>query len=298
MIRIFRRRLSETNNFPIQLFEKKADLEAYLDKKKQEGLRIGFVPTMGALHDGHTALIRESNYENDISVCSIFVNPEQFNDKEDFKKYPKNLKDDIETLKNEECHVLFTPSYDEIYPEKPNETYDFGILNKVLEGAHRPGHFNGVAQVVSRLFKIVKPHNAYFGLKDFQQYLIIKKLEEKMKLGINIKGVETIREVSGLAMSSRNERLDALGKTIAPAIYAVLKKSREELKNMEDIEGFKNNVKRLLRNYKDIRIEYLEVVDMDTLETVEKLEDSKKIIACIAAWVGNVRLIDNIVLIS
>ena len=203
----------------MKVFEKVKDLQEYLSGQKHP---IGLVPTMGALHQGHLSLLQNSKKDNKTTVVSIFVNPIQFNDKNDFDKYPRLLDNDLKLLENYNCDAVFAPSVGEIYPEPPVESYDFGYLDKILEGAFRPGHFNGVAIVVNRLFQIVKPDRAYFGKKDYQQYIIIKELVKQQKLPIEIIAVPIVREPSGLAMSSRNLRLNKDELQVAPEIYKAL----------------------------------------------------------------------------
>lgn len=256
------------------------------------GKKVGFVPTMGALHEGHISLIKKARSENDIVVCSIFVNPTQFNNPNDLAKYPRTPKRDSELLRNAGCDILFSPSVEEMYPEKDTRTFDFGGLDKVMEGAHRPGHFNGVAQIVSKLFDAVKPHNAYFGKKDFQQLVIIKYITKKLNLSVNIVPCETVREADGLAMSSRNLLLNEEERKVASQLSKVLffvKEKADELSVKELIE----KVNEMLSVSALIKLEYFEIVDADTLLPVNKILPGKTV-ACIAAFVGNVRLIDNI----
>jgi pantoate--beta-alanine ligase len=208
-------------------FSKIVDTQTFLYQQKTNGLKIGFVPTMGALHEGHLELMRRAKQENDILVASIFVNPIQFNNKEDLKKYPRNLNRDAELLKSVGCDVLFAPDTKEMYPEgQISKSYDFGDIEHVMEGSSRPGHFNGVGVVVSRLFEICIPHNAYFGEKDFQQLAIIKKLVDIENTRVNIVPCAIVREADGLAMSSRNVRLTDHEREIAPFIYQTLKMAK------------------------------------------------------------------------
>lgn len=256
------------------------------------GKKVGLVPTMGALHEGHISLIKKARSENDIVVCSIFVNPTQFNDPNDLAKYPRTIERDIELLKSAKCDILFAPSVEEIYPEKDTRVFDFGGLDKVMEGVYRPGHFNGVAQIVSKLFYIVKPHNAYFGKKDFQQLVIIKYITKKLNLPVNIVACETMRESDGLAMSSRNallnkeEREDAI--LLSKALFFV-----KDNATQYSVAELKQKVNEILSISALIKQEYFEIVDTETLLSVNKIVPGKTV-ACIAAFVGNVRLIDNI----
>lgn len=267
-------------------------LQVALDKERKEGKTIGFVPTMGALHDGHLNLISHAHAENDIVVASIFVNPIQFNNKEDLEKYPRDVEGDVKKLETHHTDYVFAPSVDEMYPDEVRKQYDFGAIDKVMEGKFRPGHFNGVAVVVHRLFNIVNPDNAYFGEKDFQQLAIIKKLIEIENLSVNVKGIPTVREPDGLAMSSRNQRLTADERKKAPLLYNTLKKASEN-QEKETVEEVKRYVTGTL-NKNGFSVEYFDIVDSNTLQPVSKWNDSGNLRGCIAAYLGNVRLIDNI----
>lgn len=261
---------------------------------RSEGKTIGLVPTMGALHEGHLSLVKKCIADNDVCIVSIFVNPTQFNNKEDLKKYPRNLERDCEYLKSVGVGVIFAPSVDEVYPEPDTRQFDFGQLDKVMEGEHRPGHFNGVAQVVSRLFDIVKPDRAYFGEKDFQQLAIIREMVKQLKLDINIVPMPIVREVSGLALSSRNERLTATQKEVAVNISKVLVESKEWMKN-SSVEEVIKAVTTTLDSFTELKVEYYEIVDGYTLQSVADWKDSDYIVGCIAIFCGEVRLIDNII---
>ena len=272
----------------MKVFEKIKDLQEYLSGQKHP---IGLVPTMGALHQGHLSLLQNSKKDNTTTVVSIFVNPIQFNDKNDFDKYPRLLDNDLKLLENYNCDVVFAPSVGEIYPEPPVESYDFGYLDKILEGAFRPGHFNGVAIVVNRLFQIVKPDIAYFGKKDYQQYIIIKELVKQQKLPIEIIAVPIVREPSGLAMSSRNLRLNKDELQVAPEIYKALLLAKN-LAYKKSINEVKQAVIDHLTQFFDFKIEYVEIVNADNLQTMNNWNEGKPIIL-IATWLGDVRLIDN-----
>jgi pantoate--beta-alanine ligase len=226
-------------------------------------------------------------------VVSIFVNPTQFNQRSDYDKYPRDLSHDLKILEDANCDVAFTPSEKEMYPEEDTREFDFGNLDKVMEGAHRPGHFNGVAQIVSKLFEIIEPHRAYFGEKDFQQLVIIRKLVEKLKMDIDVVPCPIIREKSGLAMSSRNERLSDEERKNAAVISKILFEAREISQN-KDVEEVKNWVKQELNKNSHINVEYFEIVDESNLKPVENWEETYYKRACIAAWAGKVRLIDNV----
>lgn len=261
---------------------------------RSEGKTIGFVPTMGALHEGHFSLVRQCIADNDICIVSIFVNPTQFNNKEDLEKYPRTLERDAKYLEKEGVGIIFAPSEQEIYPEPDTRQFDFGQIDKVMEGIHRPGHFNGVAQVVSRLFDIVKPDRAYFGEKDFQQLAVIRAMVKQLGLPVKIVPMPIVREESGLALSSRNERLTPRQKEIAVAISKTLFESREWICDCSVAEVAKNVVD-TLNAYDELKVEYYEIVDGDTLQSVSDWKDSDYIVGCIAVFCGEVRLIDNVV---
>ena len=280
----------------MEIFETVNDIKEYLKTKKEEGLTIGFVPTMGALHEGHLSLFREAKEENDLVVASIFVNPSQFNNQSDLEKYPQTLETDLKKLEEQGCNVIFHPSVEEMYPEPDTTEFDFGNLDKVLEGEFRPGHFNGVASVVKKLFKIIEPDRAYFGLKDFQQLLIIHKMIKDFDCPVELVPCPIVREKNGLAMSSRNELLSKSERKQASLIYKTLKFIKVQA-GFQPIHELKNYVEREFKR-KNMKLEYFEIVDMYTLEPLTTWLGSKNIITCIAVQVGNVRLIDNIILFS
>ena len=263
----------------------------YSDENQKKD--IGFVPTMGALHNGHLSLVRKSLLENDLTVVSIFVNPIQFNNQEDLKKYPRTLETDLKKLQDIGCDVVFAPNYNEMYPDEVTERFDFGDLECVMEGKHRPGHFNGVAIVVKRLFEIVKPQRAYFGEKDYQQLLIIKALVKSQDLPIEIIPVEIVREPHGLAMSSRNELLSTHARQEAGIIYKVLKEVKKKFQEKQLLE-IKEYVKKQFEENSDFTLEYFEIADSITLQRVPDRKSVKNIRAFIVAHIENVRLIDNI----
>ncbi|MEI7980949.1 MAG: pantoate--beta-alanine ligase [Bacteroidota bacterium] len=274
-------------------------IKSYLKAAKKQGLATGFVPTMGALHEGHLTLIRKSKTENDLTVCSIFVNPIQFNNKEDLEMYPRNLSRDAKLLEEAGCDVLFSPEPGEIYPAGRREPLDlvFGMLDKVMEGKFRPGHFKGVAIVVKRLFDIVKPDRAYFGKKDFQQLAVIRHLVQALKIPVDIVPCETVREVDGLAMSSRNMRLTIAERQMAPVIYQVLCSVKEKAGKIPVNELKEWAIKKIQLN-PDIRVEYLEIGDMESLLPMENWDHKNRAVAFTAVFLGDVRLIDNIELFS
>ncbi|HSH53002.1 MAG TPA: pantoate--beta-alanine ligase [Bacteroidales bacterium] len=277
----------------MKIIKKKAEVVANLSLLKQQGKSIGFVPTMGALHQGHLSLIRCSNKKDDITVVSIFVNPTQFNNKNDFEKYPRILHDDLEQLKKVKCDLLFIPSNEEIYPEEDKREFDFGHLDKVMEGAHRPGHFRGVGLVVSKLFEIVNPHRAYFGEKDFQQIAIIKQLTKSLNFPIEIVQCPIIREKDGLALSSRNIRLTNDQRENVPLIAKTLSEACEKAKLLS-VKETKEWVVSTINNNPYLDVEYFEIVDENTLLPIENWEQPENKRGCIAVNVGDIRLIDNI----
>lgn len=262
----------------------------------QSSKKIGFVPTMGALHQGHTSLIRQAMEENDIVVVSIFVNPTQFNNLEDLKKYPRTPEKDLEIIKNIDENVLvYRPAVDDLYDRKViSNHYDFGGLENEMEGKHRKGHFDGVGTIVSKLFKIVKPDKAYFGEKDFQQLQIIKKLVSIEKLPIEIVGCPIIREENGLAMSSRNTRLTDKEKYEAALIYQTLKEVKKNFKT-DSIKDLYNFVSEQFLSHDFLQLEYFVIADEETLKEVYD-KNAAKHRAFIAVFIGNIRLVDNIVL--
>jgi len=282
----------------MRIFKKPEALSDILEKKRKEKHQIGFVPTMGALHAGHLSLVYEAKKQNKIVVCSIFVNPTQFNDPEDFKKYPITLEKDILMFEEAGCDILFIPSVQDIYPNGTGHLkyYDLGFLETVFEGKFRPGHFQGVCQVVHRLLEIVLPDNLYLGQKDYQQCMVIKKLIEliglKDKLTVNI--CPTLREEDGLAMSSRNTRLAPDDRRKAATISAALQFIKENLKP-GDTKRIIDEAKQMLLQ-KEFKIDYVEIADADTLELVENWNGKGKAVALTAAFLNNVRLIDNMVI--
>ena len=257
---------------------------------------IGFVPTMGALHEGHASLIKKSLGQNAISICSIFVNPTQFNNKTDFKNYPNKLNKDIKLLRAIGCDVASTPSKEAIYPDGfTSKELDFGSLDKVMEGESRPGHFNGVAMVVSRLFEIIKPKKAYFGEKDFQQLAIIKSLTAQKFKGIEIVPCSTFREKDGLAMSSRNLLLNKRYRAAAPRIYQRLLAIQDRAKN-SSISELRSWIENVFKKDEDLVLEYFEIADAKSLEKSYQWSDFPEHVACVAVFAGTTRLIDNILL--
>jgi len=278
----------------MDVIETSEQLTSAVTRLKLEGKTIGFVPTMGSLHPGHLSLVEEAHKNTDVVVVSIFVNPNQFNNPDDLKNYPRDLDKDIKLLKATDCELLFVPSVKDIYPEEDNRIFDFGQVDKVMEGRFRPGHFNGVAQVVSRLFEIVKPDKAFFGLKDFQQIAVIKQMVKQLDLGVEIVACPIVRESDGLAMSSRNLLLQPGDRKKAPIIAQTLFDSCNFAQN-HSVEETQNFVIDAINGEKSFKIEYFEIVDGETLQSVENWKDSRYIIGCIAVFAGEVRLIDNVI---
>jgi pantoate--beta-alanine ligase len=270
-----------------------AGLQKELTGERTGEKTIGFVPTMGALHQGHLELVKRSVAENDVSVVSIFVNPTQFNDKNDLLKYPRTLEADCRLLETAGDVLVFAPAVEEIYPQPDVRQFEFGSLATVMEGKFRPGHFNGVAQVVSRLFEIVKPDKAYFGEKDFQQLAIIRALVKQLDLPVQIVACPIVREKDGLAMSSRNIRLTAAQRKEAPVIFQTLFESKKR-KNDYSPESLKLWVTNRINAVPGFQVEYFDIVDGFTLQSIQKWEDTEYPVACIAVFAGEIRLIDNI----
>ncbi len=277
----------------MKIFSSIIETKAYLERQKIAGKSIGFVPTMGALHDGHLALMRQAKNENDLLVVSIFVNPVQFNNADDLKKYPQAPEADAKKLESVQCDVLFAPDAKEMYPEEVTVQYDFGDLDKVLEGAFRPGHFNGVAVVVKKLFDIIRPDHAYFGEKDFQQVAIIKKMVAMEKIPVKVVSCPIVREPDGLAMSSRNGLLNVEERKVAPFIFKTLQEARRR-RNHLCANPLKQMIINIFESNEQFRLEYFDIVNDKTLQPIEGWNDKVGTVACVAIWLGNVRLIDNI----
>ncbi len=280
----------------MMLFKHTNAIKSYLYKKKGEGETIGFVPTMGALHQGHLSLINQSVKENDITVCSIFVNPSQFNNKKDFENYPTDIDDDIKKLEKHNCSIVFVPSVDEIYPDEnlKHQAFDFNGLDKYMEGAHRPGHFNGVATVVKRLFEICIPHRAYFGKKDFQQLRIIQHVVNIHNMNTDVVPCEIYREPNGLAMSSRNRRLGEEEKEVASSIHKVLTEAKKDFLSGISLERTKKKMTEQILANRLFSVDYIEFADSKSLRPIQNYNETTQCILCIAVYVNEVRLIDNI----
>ena len=277
----------------MKIVDKIKDLKAYLAKEKLDNKRIGLVPTMGALHAGHLSLAKRCVKENDICVVSVFVNPTQFNDKHDLETYPRTLDKDCALLQAANCDYVFVPSVEEMYPEPDTRTFDFGPVMQVMEGARRPGHFNGVAQVVSKLFYIVEPNKAYFGEKDFQQIAVIRAMVNQLHIPVKIIDCPIMREADGLAMSSRNTRLTPEQRQKAPLIAHTLKESVNFAvgKSVQDVINF---VVKTIEKEPVMKVEYYEIVDGYTMQPIQNWSDTDYPVGCITVYCGDVRLIDNI----
>ncbi len=292
------------------IFNTIKQLKTYLVNVKNKQTIAGFIPTMGALHQGHISLVNAAKAQCDLTVCSIFVNPTQFNDLSDLKNYPRTFDADCQLLDAAQCDVVFIPEVSEIYTFKELElkklnfedkswteskTVDFGSLVKVMEGAHRPGHFNGVAQVVSKLFRITEPDKAYFGQKDFQQLAVIRSMVNQLAMPIEIIACPIIREPNGLAMSSRNERLTKEERDKASLISKTLYKVKE-LQTIKTIAELKAFAEDQIKAEPLINLEYFEISDAETLQPITDYKQAKSVVACIAIKLGSVRLIDNVIL--
>lgn len=269
------------------------DLQADLSAWKAQGKKVGLVPTMGALHAGHASLVKRSVKENDATVVSVFVNPTQFNDKTDLEKYPRTLDADCRLLEECGATLVFAPSVSEMYPQPDTRRFSYAPLDTVMEGAFRPGHFNGVCQIVSKLFDAVQPHRAYFGEKDFQQLAIIREMVRQMKFDLEIVGCPIVREEDGLALSSRNARLSADERKNALNISQTLFKSRT-FASHHSVSETRQMVEEAIAAASGLRLEYFEIVDGNTLQKISSWDDTPYAVGCITVFCGDVRLIDNI----
>jgi len=280
----------------MKVINKTSDLQAIIEQFKNDGKSIGLVPTMGALHKGHLSLVKDSISNNDITVVSIFVNPTQFNNPNDLASYPRTVDKDLELLQTIGCDIVFAPEADDIYSKSETDSrfeFDFEGLDKVMEGKFRPGHFNGVVQIVSKLFDLVRPNRAYFGEKDFQQLAIIRLMTKRYNLPIEIVPCPIVREDSGLALSSRNSLLKDNEKQVASHIYAVLNESRQFVPQTE-VEELKQCVIAAIEQKPELKVEYFDIVDGHTLKSIGKWDECDYVVGCITVFCGNVRLIDNI----
>jgi pantoate--beta-alanine ligase len=279
------------------LFKTIRPLRNHLEKASGKKLKIGFVPTMGALHQGHISLIDECKKQCDITVCSIFINPTQFNDKKDFEKYPVTIENDIYLLETNKTDILFLPSVKEIYSKGLEQLQHFNLdyLENILEGKYRPGHFQGVCNVVYHLLNIIQPDTIFLGRKDYQQYLVLKKMMQEFYTGINIFAVDIAREKNGLAMSSRNMRLSDDGRIKAAGIYESLQFIKQNIYNA-DIDFLKASATQKIMQHGFDKADYVEICDTETLLPATSITNDKKLIALAAAFIEDVRLIDNILL--
>lgn len=278
----------------MKLIKSNNSLKNELADLREKQKKIGFVPTMGALHTGHLSLIEKSKKENDITIVSIYVNPTQFNEKSDFDKYPRTLEDDLIKLNELKPDIIFAPENDNMYPEGFEKiSIELGNVANVLEGKHRPGHFDGVVTIVKKLFDIVEPHVAYFGQKDFQQYLVIKHMVNYFNLPIKIVKCPIVREKDGLAMSSRNVRLNDSERKIAPVLYQQLLTAKNLLDKIP-VDEIKEKAESELKKHGQISFEYFEILNANNLNSINDISDAKEILICVALKIGQIRLIDNI----
>ena len=278
----------------MEIFKTKASLQAYLQNARSTGKKIALIPTMGALHEGHLSLLNYAKPISDIRVCSIFVNPTQFNDPKDLEKYPRPIENDIKLLESVDCDILFLPSVEEMYPNKDEYWHiDLGELDQIWEGEKRPGHFQGVTQVVYKLFTLVQPNIACFGQKDFQQVMVIKRMIAIKDLPIELAICPIIRDHDGLALSSRNMRLSAEGKRQALALSRSLQYVRDHIHNNVPLNKIKQEAEHILMNTAGVTVEYFAICESTFLEEVETIDFSKQHVVLVTAWVEGVRLIDN-----
>jgi pantoate--beta-alanine ligase len=279
-------------------FKQYSSLKQHLSKLRASGLSIGFVPTMGALHDGHLSLLRHSLAEQGATVCSIFVNPTQFNDPSDLEKYPRTEAEDLFLLERAGCDVVFLPSVNEVYPTglQTGPEFSFGHLEQTMEGAFRPGHFKGVAQVVHRLLELVEPDALYMGQKDFQQVAIVREMIRQAGLNVRLVMCPTVREANGLARSSRNVRLSPEERSRAAAIFRELQTIQSQAGKGPSPAQLEEEAFQRLAAEPGFRPEYVKLVDGNSLKPIQHFSDSGYIVACAACWVGGVRLIDNLVI--
>jgi pantoate--beta-alanine ligase len=280
----------------MKIFNEIGPFRTYLKEITTNGRTVGLVPTMGALHKGHISLVEASTKANDVTICTIYVNPTQFNNPSDLQKYPRTLEHDVAMLEGASCDILLVPNDAEMYGDTPLVKFDFGHLDKVMEGEFRPGHFSGVALVVSKLFNICGPDRAYFGQKDWQQLTIIKRLVNELKFNIEIVCIPIARESDGVAMSSRNQRLTPEFRKQAPVLYQALKLAGSRLRLQEPVQAVKKAVKDAIESQSDIRLEYFEVTDPLNLTPIISVGKDTEAILFVAAFAGDVRLIDNMFL--
>ena len=292
---LFCTRKSQTSIEGMKVFDKIVDLQNQLFEDRKQGKEIGLVPTMGALHEGHASLVRRSVKENGITVVSVFVNPTQFNDKNDLKNYPRTLEADCQLLDECGADYVLAPSVEEMYPVPDTRQFEYPPVSTVMEGAHRPGHFNGVCQVVSRLFYIVKPTRAYFGEKDWQQIAVVKAMVRHLGISVQIVECDIVRDKDGLAKSSRNTLLAPDERAIAPAIYKALKASVTYAKK-HTVQETHDKVVGDINKVEGLDVEYFSIVDGNTLQDIVSWDDSPYVVGCITVYCGKtpIRLIDHI----
>jgi len=279
----------------MHVFTSAADLQSFVEASRRAGRRIGLIPTMGALHDGHLHLVQAAAAECDDVVASIFVNPTQFNNPDDLRLYPRLPEQDTALLAGAGCTALFMPGVEQMYPQPTVLRFDFGALERVMEGAHRPGHFNGVATVVSKLFHLARPHRAYFGQKDFQQVAVVRQLIADLSFDLELVVAPTIREADGLAMSSRNRRLSPEARAVAPLLYQVLTQAASQVRQGLAPAQVQAQALAALGQEPQFTPEYFEVADAQTLQPLASYTAGQPVVLCVAAHLGGVRLIDNVV---
>jgi pantoate--beta-alanine ligase len=281
----------------MEIFEEISPLRAFLKGVRIQGKTCGLVPTMGALHQGHISLLETAKRENSLTICSIYVNPTQFNNAGDLASYPRAYDNDCQLLEKVGCDVLFCPSNKTMYPDEPILGFDFGHLNQVMEGRFRPGHFSGVALVVAKLLNIVQPDRAYFGQKDWQQLTIVSRMVSELKINTEVRSVPTTREPDGLALSSRNLRLKPGQRSEAAIFFHALSYAKKALADdRADFAGIKRTVQNMFNEKENVRLEYLELVESANLKPITDVDLANRPIICIAGYVGEVRLIDNMFL--
>jgi pantoate--beta-alanine ligase len=280
----------------METFHQIKPLKAFLRGKSKTGPTIGLVPTMGALHKGHLSLIDASKSLGCLTVCSIFVNPAQFNNTDDLHRYPHTPDADVKLLQQGGCDVLFSPAVEEIYAAKTQTSFDFNQLDKIMEGKYRAGHFSGVALVVSKLFHIIEPAHAFFGQKDWQQFTIIHQLVKDLNFELQLHAMPTVREADGLAMSSRNQRLTSSQRKKAVIFYQILQRAAAKLLDGQTMDTIEKDCKKIMEEDTHIKLDYLQLADRANLTLLKKVETPNQSVLCIAGFVGEVRLIDNILL--
>jgi len=280
----------------MEIFERIQDLRNFVKNHKKQGKSIGFVPTMGALHEGHASLYKKSKAEQDISIASIFVNPTQFGPNEDFAKYPRTFDADVKILTDLGVDALFFPSVDEMYPIQSTLEFNFPEISSKLCGKSRPTHFQGVLQVVMKLFNIVQPDVAYFGQKDFQQTVLIRTMCREFHLPLCVEVCPTLRENSGLAMSSRNRYLSEIERDKATVLYKILQFVKNNIETKHNIQETLDKSKVMLVGHPEIKLDYLEIYQVDQLKNVDENSKNNPLVVAIAAWIGNTRLIDNLLI--